>query len=164
MQAHGRIYAPWLPRAARTGATFAGVVDCGESFAVGHVGDSRAYLLRASKGRLAQLTADHTVAIDAHRRGAHRDAALLLPDAHNLTQAIGVRYAATLETGLRRWEPGDTVLLCTDGLSDHLDSESIANILFDGPDLGKAADRLVDRAIEVGGSDNATVVLVHRTT
>ena len=163
MQAHGRSTPRRFPRALRPGATFAGVVDCGESFAVGHVGDSRVYLLRAGEGRLARLTRDHTVAGDARRRGVARDAAVRLPDASNLTQAIGARCATPAETGAWRWDPGDTILLCTDGLSDPLDSEAIADILLGAPELGNAADRLLDGAMEAGGSDNAAVVLVRRT-
>ena len=161
-QAQGRIRAPG--RAHRMGATFAGVVDCGEGIVVAHVGDSRVYLLRASKGRLAPVTRDHTVAGEACRRGVRPDDAARLPNAQALTQVIGANRIVDLRPVARRWEPGDIVLLCTDGVSDPLGAEALAAVLLDAPDLGTAAQRLVDHAVALDASDNATAVLVHRTT
>ena len=162
--AHGVIYSPWVPRSRRRGTTFAGVVDCGDHVCVGHVGDSRVYLLRASRGRLALLTRDHTVAGEACGRGASPEEAAELPDARMLTRVIGVRTAIRVEPVVQRWEPGDIALLCTDGVSDHVAADAITDILLDAPDLGVAADQLIDRAGQLGSSDNATVVLVHRVT
>jgi protein phosphatase len=163
-QANGRLYAPQLPRERRTGATFAGMVDCGESFALGHVGDSRVHLLRARRAHLVQLVQDHTVAASAERRGVHREIARRHPDAHKLTRAIGMRSTVKVETATQRWESGDMVLLSTDGVSDPLDIEAMTTILLDARDLDEAARALVGRALERGGSDNATVLLVHRIT
>ena len=163
--AHGRLLVPWRrPTRERIGTTFAGVVVCGELLAVGHIGDSRIYLLRARDGRLVQLTEDDTVAGEALRRGVPAESVGRLPDAAKLTQLLGVTRAFNPEPFVRRWEPGDTVLLCTDGVSDYLDADVLANVVLDVGDLGVAAQRLVAQAIEIGGQDNATVVLVHRTT
>jgi PPM family protein phosphatase len=159
-QAHGRIYAPWLSRPQRTGSTFAGVVDCGDLLCVGHVGDSRAYLLRGSAARLRALTLDHTIAGAACRRGLTPDEAAALPGADNLTQLVGIKVK-DVEPSVVRWHAGDMVLLCTDGVSDRLSVEVIEGILLDAPDLGAAAQGLVDRAARTGG-DNATAVLLHR--
>ena len=160
-QAHRRLYAPWTARAARIGATFAGVVVCGDQLCVGHLGDSRVYLLRASGGWLAQLTEDHTVAGEARRRGMPREEVLFLPDADKLTQVIGVRSVVDLLPIGRRWEPGDMVLLCTDGVSNCLESDVIVSILLDAANVGTAAQTLVDRAVETG-FDNATAVVLRR--
>jgi PPM family protein phosphatase len=163
-QAHGRLLLPWWARGERIGTTFAGVVVCGEHLVIGHVGDSRVYLLRASKGRLTQLTQDHTVAGNALGRGTPADAAARLPNADALTQMIGMRRFVGLRPIVRRWEPGDIALLCTDGVSNRLGADVLADVVLDSPEPGEAAQRLVDHAIQAGGGDNATVVLVHRTT
>ena len=164
VQAHVRLLLPWRDARDRIGATFAGIVVCGESFAVGHSGDSRVYLLRAARGRLVQLTDDHTVAGHACRCGVPAHDAATLPGAQKVTQMVGATRLFEPRPFVRRWEPGDIALLCTDGVSDQLDADLLVNIVLDASDLGMAAHRIVDLAIEVGGCDNATVLLVHRTT
>jgi serine/threonine protein phosphatase PrpC len=159
-QAHGRLYVPGRPREARLGTTFASVVVCGEQLCTVHVGDSRVYLLGASQGRLTQITRDHTVGGDASWQGMPHEAGARLPGADVLTQAIGARSRLVLQAIVRRWEPGDIALVCTDGLSDRLEDDVIRNILLDASDLGKTAQRLVDVAIDGGGWDNATAALV----
>jgi PPM family protein phosphatase len=161
-QAHGRLYVPWRSRADRNGTTFAGVVVCGDSLSIAHVGDSRVYLLRRSKGRLACITVDHTVLGDAICRGIPQRAAAALPNAHTLTRTIGKASGMELELSVKRWEQGDVVLLCTDGVSDHLETPELTDILLDMDGIGDAASRIVARAIEVGGQDNATALLIRR--
>ncbi len=161
-QAHFRIHAPWMPRVARLGTTFAGVVVCGDHLCVGQVGDSRIYLIRGSKGGLAQIGEDHTVAQEARHGGMAAERAADLPDAHKLTQILGFRRRVVIEPLLRRWEPGDAVLLCTDGLSDCLQSEAIASIVLDVANVDTAVQTLVDQAVERGATDNASAVLLRR--
>ena len=161
-QAHGRLYVPGRPREQRVGATFAGMVACAGWICFAHVGDSRVYLLRRSKARLACLTDDHTVLGDALRRGVAREVALTHPDAHAVTRMLGVTTHVEAEPLIQRWEPGDVVMLCTDGVSDRVDTEELAVILLDTEHLGEAADRVVARSIDTGGKDNATAVLVRR--
>ncbi len=162
VQAHGRLYAPGRSRENRIGTTFAGVVACGESICAAHVGDSRVYLLRRSKARLARLTADHTVAGDALGRGVSRDAAAALPGAHALTRMLGVARGGNVEPMRLRWEAGDVALLCTDGVSDHVETEELASILLEVTDLDDAARRIVARASAAGAWDNATALLVRK--
>jgi len=160
LQAHRRIWVPSRPRRERIGATFVGVVDCGGVLCVGHVGDSRSYLLRPFKGTMAGLTEDDTVLSLAMRGGMSREEAVRQPDAHTLTQVLGVNRGANLVTSTRRWELGDIVILCTDGLSDHLETDVMAEMVLDATDLTSAAQSLVDQATSSKGLDNATVVLV----
>jgi protein phosphatase len=127
------------------------------------MGDSRAYLLRRSKGRMTRPKEDDTVLGDALSQGVPYAKAARLPNAHALTRMLGALSRVPALPVIRRWEPGDLVVLCTDGLSDQLDSDAIANMVLDAADLHAAAEHLVSRAIEVGGSDNATAVLLHRT-
>lgn len=161
-QAHGRLYVPWRSRADRIGTTFAGVVACGDCLSIAHVGDSRVYLLRRSKARLACITVDHTVFGEAIYRGVSRQTAAALPNAHMMTRMIGVTSGMELEPLTHRWEQGDVVLLCTDGVSDHLDTPELTDILLDIDAIGDTASRIVARAIEVGGGDNATALLIRR--
>jgi serine/threonine protein phosphatase PrpC len=158
--AHRRIHGRWWAPQEQPRATFAGVVVCGEHLVMGHVGDSRIYLLRASGGGLAQQTTDHTVLGEALRRGMEYDAAAALPDAHILIQVLGGRRGVDVRPFVKRWKPGDVALLCTDGLSDCLEPDAMTEIVLGAPDLGVAARRLVDQAIANGGADNVTALVV----
>jgi protein phosphatase len=84
-------------------------------------------------------------------------------DAHALTRAIGATEVAEIEPIVRYWSPGDVALLCPDGASDHLTAH-LAIMLRDIDDLGRAAQHIVERAIQASGFDNATVVLARRAT
>jgi serine/threonine protein phosphatase PrpC len=153
---------PYLPVTRRIGTTFAGIVVCGDTLCVAHVGDSRVYLLRRSNARLTQLTADHTVLEEDLGRGVPHDVAILNRDAHKLTRVLGVMPGGEVEAILHRWRPDDTALLCSDGISDCVEGETLKTILLEVEDLPEAAQSIVDRARKAGGRDNATVVLVKR--
>jgi serine/threonine protein phosphatase PrpC len=160
LQAHRRINAPSRARAERIGTTFAGVVACGSSLCVGHVGDSRVYILRRRTGTLTQLTVDDTVLSEAIREGTPPHEAATLPDAHKLTRVLGVRQRVDLRPSIWPWESGDIAMLCTDGVSDQVRGGAIAAILFGAVDLRTAAHQLVDVATAGVGLDNSTVVLL----
>jgi serine/threonine protein phosphatase PrpC len=164
MQAHDKLYAPWRLRAEQDLSTFAGVVVSGNDICYANVGDSRIYLLQNSKGRLAQISRDHTVACDAHQRGVPRDEAASLPHAHALTQVLGAASQPEIRTHVRRWEAGDVILLCTDGVSDCIAADELVEILLDSRDLTTTAERLVHRAGEAGSLDNRTAILVRRAS
>jgi len=162
MQAHGRLYAPGRSKEQRIGTTFAGVVASGGWISVAHVGDSRVHFLQRSKARLTRLTEDHTILGDAVLRGVPHERAAALPHAHAVTRMLGVTSAMEPDLRRQRWEPGDTVLICTDGVSDRVAPEELASILLAVEDLGEAAEHLVGRANDLGGWDNATALLVRR--
>jgi PPM family protein phosphatase len=162
VQAHGRLYAPGRSKEQSIGTTFAGVVSCGGRLCLAHVGNSRVYLLGRSKARLAPLTADHTILGDAIYRGMPYDRAAALPNAHAVTRMLGVTSSIEVEVGLQRWEPGDVVLICTDGVSDRVELDELAGILLDVENLVDAARAIVARAIDAGGWDNATALLVRK--
>ncbi len=128
--------------------------------ALGHVGDSRIYLRR--KGRLAPLTADHSLVAEAVlRRELEPEEARAHPHRSVITRALGVRPELEPDSAELRVEPGDVFLLCTDGVCAQLGDEEIARILDHFPaDLEAAARALIGRANARGGDDNATVVLV----
>ncbi|MBL6633770.1 MAG: Stp1/IreP family PP2C-type Ser/Thr phosphatase [Thermoleophilia bacterium] len=123
-----------------------------------HVGDSRAYLIRG--GRIIQVTDDHSVVAEMVRRGAlSADAAETHPARHVITRALGVDADLQIDALRVDLEPGDVVLLCTDGLSGPVGDEQIREAVEEAATLEDAAAALVDRANAAGGPDNVTVVL-----
>ena len=124
---------------------------------VAHVGDSRAYLLRA--GRLRRLTEDHSIAAELTASEA-QISTRVATRRNALTRALGTGTASVESTTFEAW-PGDRVLLCSDGLSDAIAEKEIARVLATFPgDPEKAAHGLVTAALEAGGPDNVTVVIV----
>ena len=123
-----------------------------------HVGDSRAYYLR--RGRLVQVTRDQTLGeymMDAGVWTAEQAAHARASNA--LSSAVGGPEVAPV-VGLLDLEPGDVLLLCTDGLNKHVPDADIASVLG-GPGSAEAMCReLVGRALEGGGTDNVTAVVV----
>lgn len=140
------------------GATLTAVLICGTNAYVAEIGDSRAYLLR--ENRLIQLTRDQNISqilIDTGR--LTREQAEASRYKNIITQAIGTRpkvVVALNRVGLRR---GDTLLLCSDGLSTKVKDEEIRSTLAAGRELDAACMQLVDVANYRGGEDNVTVVL-----
>lgn len=127
-------------------------------YGIGHIGDSRAYLLR--DGRLEQLTRDHTWVQEQVEKGSlSARAARTHPYAHIITRALGVDSADEPELSGGRTAPGDLFLLVTDGVTGKLEDGQIARMLAPGP-LDAAAAALVEEANRRGGEDNATVALV----
>jgi len=130
-----------------------------ERIALAHVGDSRAYLVRG--GKIRQLTDDHSLVAElVRRREITEVAARGHPHRHVLTRALGVRR--TVEADLAELTPaeGDLFVLCTDGLTGHVQDEEIAEAVLREPDLDVACENLVRLANERGGEDNITVMLV----
>lgn len=122
------------------------------------VGDSRAYVRRG--GRLQQLTRDQTFGEFMVSRGAWTDEqATRAPTAATLTSAIG---GSELEpvVGLIDLSPGDSLVICTDGLTKHVPDEAIANVLAQQVTAEETCNALVRDALAGGGSDNVTVVVV----
>ena len=122
---------------------------------VSHVGDSRIYLL--SHGRFNQLTEDHTL-INEYLQG-HREAEEP-PAKHILTKSIGsfVDMEPTIE--VCPYKKGDLFLMCSDGLSNSLSNDEIADVLSGGGECQEMGKCLIQQALTQGGSDNITVVVV----
>jgi PPM family protein phosphatase len=147
------------PECAGMGTTLVVGVFRDNRLLMGHVGDSRAYRYRAE--RLTQITHDHSLLQE------QIDAGLITPEQaafsankNLVTRAVGVEDTVLLETHLHDVLVGDLYLLCSDGLSDMLSDEHIAQVLQSHdslPDWGRA---LIDAANAAGGRDNIAVVLV----
>jgi protein phosphatase len=130
---------------------------------IGHVGDSRAYLLR--DGALEQLTDDHSLVAELVRSGRLTpDEAGSHPHRSVITRALGTDAEVAVDVIAVPTKPGDVFVLCSDGLSSMVGDDAIRDVLEErGDDLGEAARVLVDAANAAGGEDNITVVLFEAT-
>ena len=145
-----------------TTITVALVEDDG-SVTFGHVGDSRAYLLRDD--RLEQLTDDHSLVAELVRRGELSvEAAEVHPQKSVITRALGTDPDVDVDAFAIDGAAGDLYLICSDGLSDMVDGVVIESILREHRDnLDEAARSLVHAANRAGGDDNITAILFELT-
>jgi serine/threonine protein phosphatase PrpC len=141
------------------GTTLTAVRSFGRDLLITHVGDSRAYLLRA--GGLHRLTKDHTFAqllVDSGQLAPGDVAASR--HRHVLTNALGgTMENVQVDTDQLQLEDGDRLLLCSDGLTDMVDDQTITNILLETTRSNDACERLVQRALDNGGRDNVTAIV-----
>ncbi|MGH8981581.1 MAG: Stp1/IreP family PP2C-type Ser/Thr phosphatase [Acidimicrobiales bacterium] len=127
--------------------------------ALANVGDSRAYVF--SRGQVLQVTADHSLAEEKVRLGELTEAeAAVHPHRHILTRVLGVNPDVDVDLWALHLKDGDRILLCSDGLTNEVPDDRIRAILSTVADPRQAAASLVKAAVEHGGSDNVTVVVV----
>ena len=131
----------------------------GDILVVAHVGDSRAYRLRS--GELTQITRDHSVVQEQIDAGMITAESAQYSDIKNLvTRAVGVGFPVDVEVNLHQVAIGDIYLLCSDGLTDMLNSQKIQEILQkDNVTLSEMCAELVEQANHQGGRDNISVIL-----
>lgn len=143
----------------KMGTTLTVVLIHGMNLTVGHVGDSRAYLVR--EDMIAQLTEDHTMAHLLVKSGKMTEAEAAASKYRNaLSQALGASKKVKPEVASYPLEPGDKLLLCTDGLTRHVEDEEFVEILQKNfPEA--ACQALIDLANSRGGKDNITAVVAH---
>ncbi|HYZ04455.1 MAG TPA: Stp1/IreP family PP2C-type Ser/Thr phosphatase [Rubrobacter sp.] len=127
---------------------------------VAHVGDSRAYLMRG--GDMNPITEDHSLVAELVRSGdLTRDQAAEHPQKNLITRALGADEEVDVDTAILPVEAGDRILLCSDGLSDMVSEAGISEILADSPeDPERVARGLLSAALDAGGNDNITIVVV----
>lgn len=124
-----------------------------------HVGDSRAYQLR--DGALRLLTDDHSVAEEWVRMGRLTpDEAAVHPRRHQLTRGVGVEDTIAVDVMSVHAMKGDRLLLCSDGLSNELDSDTLARLASAPYTLEEAVTQLIEAAKAAGGRDNISAVLM----
>ncbi len=127
--------------------------------ALANVGDSRAYVY--SRGQVIQVTADHSLAEEKVRQGQLTEAeAAVHPHRHVLTRALGVSSDVDVDLWELHLHDGDRILLCSDGLTNEVGDERIGEVLGSVQDPSDAAKGLVKAALDHGGSDNVTCVVV----
>jgi protein phosphatase len=137
----------------------AAVLTDGNSIVIGHVGDSRAYRFHADE--LEQITEDHSLVEELVREGRLTpEQAVVHPQRSIITRALGVDEDVQVDVYPLELDPGDRVLLCSDGLTTMVRPTDIARILRRERDPQRAADMLIDAANAAGGEDNVSAVIV----
>jgi serine/threonine protein phosphatase PrpC len=139
------------------GTTLTAALLRDDEVALGHVGDSRAYLLR--DGQLKRLTKDHSLVEELRRQGRlTEEQAEEHPQRSIITRALGPEPNVNVDTMTFPARDGDVFLLCSDGLTTMVSDEQIREILVSSRSLRVAVNKLVDAANQGGGRDNITAV------
>jgi serine/threonine protein phosphatase PrpC len=160
-QANARIYELSHSNAeqAGMGTTLTAVYVGEREISIAHVGDSRAYRLRA--GELLRLTEDHSLVDELLRQGRLTpEEAIEHPQRSVITRALGPEGTVEVDTRSYTARDGDVYLLCSDGLTTMLAEQQLASILVAHTTLREAGEALIAAANEAGGRDNITVVLL----
>jgi protein phosphatase len=124
-----------------------------------HIGDSRIYVMRDNE--LHQITRDHTVVRELIDRGELAEGSIEAQRiGHILTQAVGLEPHVEPDLGMMPPKAGDIYMMCSDGLSDTVSDSAMAEIMREHNDVKACAHALVAAALEAGGHDNVTVLIV----
>jgi PPM family protein phosphatase len=127
---------------------------------IGHVGDSRVYLIRDNA--IIRLTEDHSLVAELIKAGTIKpEEANSHPQKNVITRALGTEYTLEPDISLYDMQDGDFILICTDGLSNAVYEEDMINAIVTTSDLNDACELLVNKAKESGGFDNITAVVIH---
>lgn len=141
------------------GATVVACLIQGNIAAIGHMGDSRAYLIR--DGALERLTEDHALADTLLRLGQiSKTAARDHPGRHVLTRYMGMEGVVGPDVGTLTLKEGDRLLLCSDGLTNMVDDRLIGTVMWSESNIAFACRTLVNEAKEAGGEDNVSVLII----
>lgn len=141
------------------GATFCGVWLLDNRAVVVNIGDSRAYVLRRYKRRLEQITEDHNIAGILYREGQlSKEEALHHPTSSQLTAFVGMNSPAQADVFVLDVQPGDRILICSDGLYSMVDEQQLAKLMRTGNNAERICQIMVNAANENGGRDNISVV------
>lgn len=139
------------------GTTLTAALVAGDEVAFGHVGDSRAYVLR--DGELKRLTKDHSLVEELRRQGRlTEEEAEEHPQRSIITRALGPEPDVAVDTMTFPAKAGDVFLLCSDGLTTMVPDEEIRRILTEARSMRSAVNKLIDAANSGGGRDNITAV------
>ncbi len=143
------------------GTTIVLLLSHGSLYNIFWVGDSRAYLI--DKAQMKQVTVDHSLVQALIDQGElTREEAETDPRKNAVTRALGVQGLETVRADSisERWQPGQKILLCSDGLTDCVSDADIESIIRDGGSDQEITDRLIQAALDGGGKDNVTIILV----
>ena len=148
------------PELAGMGTTCISLLVQGEHAIVGHVGDSRAYLVRA--GQVWQLSEDHSLVNEQVRAGLLTEEEAKHSRLKNIiTRSVGFEEDVLVDVVGVETRSGDKFLLCSDGLSNLIDNDEIRDALVQ-TELDQVPEMLIQLANSRGGDDNITVIAVHR--
>lgn len=141
------------------GTTLVAALLLGEKFIAANVGDSRMY--RFHNGALETITTDHSLVEQLVLAGAiTKEEARVHPQRNIITRAVGVSPVVDVDLFEREWVAGDILVLCSDGLHGAVDEEDIVSVLSTSRSLENMCEILVQLALDNGGTDNITVILV----
>ncbi|MEW5921790.1 MAG: Stp1/IreP family PP2C-type Ser/Thr phosphatase [Bacillota bacterium] len=144
------------------GTTLTAAFIRGRELLIGHVGDSQAYIFRDDG--FYQLTEDHSLVMELLKNGEiNAEEVYTHPQRHLITRFLGIASPVSVDFYVTTSQPGDYLLLCTDGLTAMLRPPEIKELLFsgEGKSLDTIADELLSRANSRGGPDNITFALIH---
>ena len=146
------------------GSTITSAILVGSMLTVANVGDSRTYLYTPQKG-LSQVTHDHSMVARMVEKGIIRAEEIYThPQRNQIYRCLGENASVQIDAFSLSYQPGDTLLLCSDGLWEMVRDVRIEEILRDTlPDAALATQTLVRAALEGGGKDNISAIVVHRT-
>lgn len=149
-------------RCSGMGTTVTAAMVLNNDMLVGHVGDSRAYLLK--NGNLRKVTNDHSLVAELLKNGTiTEDEAKHHPQKNLITRALGAEDEVEVDIEKVYIDTDDIAFLCTDGLTNMLSDTEIEDILLNSDDINFAADKLVEKANALGGHDNITVIIAKIT-
>ena len=160
VEANSLIYdtAQAIPDRQGMGTTLTAAVLCEDRLIIAQVGDSRAYLLRG--GKITQVTEDHSWVAEQVRLGTMTLAeAQVSPFRNIITRSVGTAAAVEPDIFTQEVQPGDTYVLCSDGLTGHVEAAEIQTMI-ESQNPSAAAMALIDTANERGGRDNITALVL----
>lgn len=143
-------------------STVVAAVLRGKRLTVAWIGDSRAYLLRQNQRGIQQITQDHSQVEEQFRAGLlTAEQAANHPAKNILSRSVGGRPSVVVDSVEYEIEEGDTLLMCSDGLTRHVNDQELEKIIRGSPDSQTAAKSLVQLANRRGGRDNISVIVVY---
>lgn len=141
------------------GTTITMCIIFGDEIYIGHVGDSRAYLLRDDE--LTQLTQDHSLVGELLRTGSiTKKEAMNHPKKNVITRAVGTDSKLSVDIVNRELNLNDKIILCTDGLTNMVSEERILETVKIDENIFESCSKLVNIANEIGGIDNTTIMFI----
>ncbi len=142
------------------GTTFTVAVVKDNKAYVGHIGDSRVYLIR--NGKIEQKTADHSYVYELVKAGKiTAEEAKYHPERNKITRVLGMTSPVLADALIFDVKPNDHILICSDGITGMMEDRDILAILTEPNDLSVKADALIDKANSLGGFDNSSVIVIN---
>ena len=141
------------------GTTITGVIKLNNEMYYAHIGDSRIYIY--NKDELRQITTDHTYVNTLLLNGLITyKQSLKHPKKHVLTNALGIKKSVSVDIGQISLKENDNLLICSDGLHNLLDGKKLLKALNEPLQINEKVDFIVEKALELGGNDNITLILL----
>jgi len=143
------------------GTTIVTAIVCESQILLANIGDSRAYLIR--EDHIEQLTNDHSLVNELLKSGQiSEEDAIHHPRKNIITRALGTEENVKVDIDLIMWEKGQTLLLCTDGLTDEVSDQEILQVLNGSSEFSqKIVDDLIKYANKAEGKDNISIIMIH---